>query len=160
MVVLTIVSTYYWKGTICITILDITTCHPPKSTRTTQVTMRLFLLLCCLLCSNAFVQHITVRKISFKGKKGTDVAPLNISSKLLLFTPKHMANRDDNDREVNVNLIGDVDSFTLTAVGFGLIAFNFFVLANVSQITIPSLFLLTHNIFNLLPVQTRWETQG
>ena len=71
-----------------------------------------------------------------------------------------MANRDDNDREVNVNLIGDVDSFTLTAVGFGLIAFNFFVLANVSQITIPSLFLLTHNIFNLLPVQTRWETQG
>jgi hypothetical protein len=35
---------------------------------------------------------------------------------------------------VNVNLIPDVDAFTLTAVGFGLIAFNFFVLANVSII--------------------------
>ena len=39
-------------------------------------------------------------------------------------------NRDDD--KVNVNLIDDVDSFTLTAVGFGLIAFNFFVLAKVS----------------------------
>jgi hypothetical protein len=46
-----------------------------------------------------------------------------------------MANREDNDKDVNVNLIGDVDSFTLTAVGFGLIAFNFFVLANVSKMT-------------------------
>ena len=38
----------------------------------------------------------------------------------------------DDDDEVNVNLIPDVDAFTLTAVGFGLIAFNFLVLANVS----------------------------
>lgn len=41
---------------------------------------------------------------------------------------------NDDDDEVNVNLIPDVDAFTLTAVGFGLIAFNFFVLANVSII--------------------------
>ncbi|KAL3775882.1 hypothetical protein ACHAW5_003740 [Stephanodiscus triporus] len=41
-----------------------------------------------------------------------------------------MTNRDDQDKVVNVSLIADVDSFTLTAVGFGLIAFNFFVLAN------------------------------
>jgi hypothetical protein len=39
---------------------------------------------------------------------------------------------------VNVNLIPDVDAFTLTAVGFGLIAFNFFVLANVSIIVSSS----------------------
>ena len=31
---------------------------------------------------------------------------------------------NDNDDEVNVNLIPDVDAFTLTAVGFGLIAFS------------------------------------
>ena len=31
---------------------------------------------------------------------------------------------------VQVNLLPDVDAVTLTAVGFGLIAFNFFVLAN------------------------------
>lgn len=40
--------------------------------------------------------------------------------------------RDDDDKKVNVNLIPDVDSFTLTSVGFGLIAFNFLILANVS----------------------------
>lgn len=37
----------------------------------------------------------------------------------------------ENDRDlekVNVNLIPDVDAVTLTAVGFGLIAFNFLVL--------------------------------
>jgi hypothetical protein len=40
--------------------------------------------------------------------------------------------RKESDKEqlsVNVN-IPDVDPLTLTAVGFGLIAFNFFVLAN------------------------------
>lgn len=40
--------------------------------------------------------------------------------------------RDDDDKKVNVNFIPDVDSFTLTSVGFGLIAFNFLILANVS----------------------------
>jgi hypothetical protein len=38
-------------------------------------------------------------------------------------------NGDDEDVKV-VEM--DVDAFTLTAVGFGLIAFNFLVLANVS----------------------------
>jgi hypothetical protein len=47
-------------------------------------------------------------------------------------------NEDDDDRsnntnkadnlKVNVQLIPDVDATTLTAFGFGLIAFNFFVL--------------------------------
>jgi hypothetical protein len=65
--------------------------------------------------------------------KRADVSPLNKSSTLLPLPPLQMANRDNKDKKVNVNLIGDVDSFTLTAVGFGLIAFNFFVLANVSK---------------------------
>lgn len=38
-----------------------------------------------------------------------------------------------DDEDVNVNLIPDVDAATLTAVGFGLIAFNFFVLANMGD---------------------------
>ncbi|CAJ1964056.1 unnamed protein product [Cylindrotheca closterium] len=33
-------------------------------------------------------------------------------------------------REVRVDLVNDIDATTLTFVGFGLIAFNFFVLAN------------------------------
>ena len=40
----------------------------------------------------------------------------------LSFSTVRMA-RDDDDKKVNVNLIPDVDSFTLTSVGFGLIAF-------------------------------------
>ena len=34
---------------------------------------------------------------------------------------------------VQVNLIPDVDPVTLTALGFGLIAFNFFVLGNLGD---------------------------
>jgi len=39
----------------------------------------------------------------------------------------------DDDENVRVDLIDDVDAFTLTAVGFGLIAFNFLVLANMGD---------------------------
>ena len=38
-----------------------------------------------------------------------------------------------DDEDVNVNLIPDVDAATLTAVGFGLIAFNFLVVANLGD---------------------------
>ena len=34
---------------------------------------------------------------------------------------------------VRVDLLGDVDPLTLTAVGFGLIAFNFFIFANMGD---------------------------
>ena len=34
---------------------------------------------------------------------------------------------------VQVNLLPDIDSVTLTAVGFALIAFNFFVLGNLED---------------------------
>jgi hypothetical protein len=34
------------------------------------------------------------------------------------------------DESVNVNLVEDIDAVTLTAIGFGLIAINFFVVAN------------------------------
>jgi len=39
----------------------------------------------------------------------------------------------DDEPEVQVNEIGNVDAATLTAVGFGLIAFNFLVLANMGD---------------------------
>ena len=42
--------------------------------------------------------------------------------------------RDDDDEiRVNVNLLPDVDAVTLTAVGFGLIAANFFIFANMGD---------------------------
>lgn len=44
-------------------------------------------------------------------------------------------NNDNNkdDVNVNVNLLPDVDAVTLTAVGFGLIAANFFIFANMGD---------------------------
>ena len=47
------------------------------------------------------------------------------------FFPALMVKRDE-DENVKVNLIDDVDAVTITTIGFGLIAFNFLVLANVS----------------------------
>lgn len=40
---------------------------------------------------------------------------------------------EDEKENVNVNLVDDVDSFTLTAIGFALIAFNFLVFANMGD---------------------------
>jgi hypothetical protein len=37
------------------------------------------------------------------------------------------------ERKVRIDLVENVDPATLTAVGFGLIAFNFFVLANMGD---------------------------
>lgn len=41
--------------------------------------------------------------------------------------------RNENDDNVNVNVIEDIDPLTITAVGFSLIALNFFVFANLGD---------------------------
>eukprot|EP01082_Thalassiosira_pseudonana_P004675 g4214.t1 g4214 contig15:578254-578637(-) len=65
-------------------------------------------------------------------------------------TSLKLAGRDDrpDDREVNVNLIPDVDAFTLTAVGFGLIAFNFLVLANMGDMGVGGFVARIINVFS------------
>lgn len=56
------------------------------------------------------------------------------ATKPLLAPPLQMADPDNRDNEnVRVDLVEDVDSVTLTAIGFGLIAFNFLVLANMGD---------------------------
>ncbi len=42
-------------------------------------------------------------------------------------------NNIDNKDSVNVNIVKDIDPLTITAVGFSLIAFNFFVFANLGE---------------------------
>lgn len=49
------------------------------------------------------------------------------------YNDQELQERRSEDPEVNVNLIPDVDAATLTAVGFALIGFNFFVLANMGD---------------------------
>ena len=53
------------------------------------------------------------------------------------FTPEELRRRSrpsssekKEEIPVQVNLLPEIDAVTLTAVGFGLIAFNFFILAN------------------------------
>ena len=93
--------------------------------------MRILLLfmwgLTLVIDCRSFVQPTSVRKFVHVGFRGEGMVLLRRST----CTAIRLSNNKDDDR-VNVNLIDDVDSFTLTAVGFVLIAFNFFVLANVS----------------------------
>jgi hypothetical protein len=50
------------------------------------------------------------------------------------FKPEEIqTKRREEPIKVQVNEVGNVDAATLTAVGFGLIAFNFFVLANLGD---------------------------
>ena len=49
------------------------------------------------------------------------------------YSNQELQERTTTDPEVNVNLIPNVDAASLTAVGFALIGFNFFVLANMGD---------------------------
>jgi hypothetical protein len=105
--------------------------HKDKAHHVHREAMQIVLLfLCCLnlvIGCRSFVQPTSVRKVAHVGFRGEGVVLLRQAT----CTTIRLSNNRDDDK-VNVNLIDDVDSFTLTAVGFGLIAFNFFVLANVS----------------------------
>ena len=52
------------------------------------------------------------------------------------------------DIKVRVDLVEDVDPLTLTAVGFGLIAFNFLVLGNLGDGGIGGLVATAINLMN------------
>ena len=83
---------------------------------------RLFLKCCLVLASlvsygYAFVQPTTARNVYSARMNDNNMEVYKEVSTLSLRV-------NDNDDEVNVNLIPDVDAFTLTAVGFGLIAFS------------------------------------
>lgn len=91
------------------------------------------LLLCCIIASLA-IQSIAFTSPQCVLKKSYNTAAaatrqINLKSSV---TPSVAlkARLQGDDDEVNVTEM-EVDAFTLTAVGFGLIAFNFLVLANV-----------------------------
>ena len=95
--------------------------------------MRSLVLLCCIIASLvmqsiAFTSPQCVLKKSYNTAAAAD-RHINLKSSV---TPSVAlkARLQGDDDEVNVTEM-EVDAFTLTAVGFGLIAFNFLVLANV-----------------------------
>ncbi|KAL7534695.1 hypothetical protein ACHAXR_009515 [Thalassiosira sp. AJA248-18] len=98
--------------------------------------MKTFFLLCCLLLaclttfSAAFVQpNTSVNVVHSAGTKDTKSAPFRRTQSF----PLSLRLNEEDDKDVNVNLVPNVDAFTLTAVGFGLIAFNFLVLGNMGD---------------------------
>mmetsp|Transcript_1463 Transcript_1463/g.2497 ORF Transcript_1463/g.2497 Transcript_1463/m.2497 type:complete len:115 (-) Transcript_1463:52-396(-) len=99
--------------------------------------MKNFLLCSLLLVSlstygAAFVQPTTVSKFNNSARSKKE-AELFVPSRQQFPTALGLIGGDDREKDVNVNLLPDVDAFTLTAIGFGLIAFNFFVLANMGD---------------------------
>ena len=79
-----------------------------------------------MLCIDAFTRPVTpVSLLIVQGAKKEIRNPIRIQQQFAKLV-------NDDDEEVRVDLIPDVDAFSLTAVGFGLIAFNFLLLANVS----------------------------
>ncbi|EJK49833.1 hypothetical protein THAOC_31256 [Thalassiosira oceanica] len=96
-----------------------------------DMTPALLKLLAALACVVTFGQgFITVDpSATSRGQTRTAMPPKRVP---VSTSSRAMALRDD-DNNVKVNSV-EVDAFTLTAVGFGLIAFNFLVLAK--QITL------------------------
>ena len=76
--------------------------------------------------------------------KCTDVATSSRVSSTLNYSP----NEDPDNRDVNVNIVDDVDPVSLTAIGFALIAFNFFVFANMGDSGIGGIVARIINTFN------------
>jgi hypothetical protein len=105
------------------------------SVSTSSTIMRVFnplLLLLCLvvaICSGFQVAPPSCTTAIRKSASCSSIMTTPIVASLRL------SNNPNNDEEqkVRVDLVEDVDSFTLTAIGFSLIAFNFLVLANMGD---------------------------
>ena len=85
----------------------------------------------------------------------TDVIRKSARRSSIITTPSLVASlqlsnnpNDDEEQRVRVDLVEDVDSFTLTAIGFSLIAFNFLVLANMGDAGLGGLVARFINFWN------------
>mmetsp|Transcript_7906 Transcript_7906/g.17164 ORF Transcript_7906/g.17164 Transcript_7906/m.17164 type:complete len:120 (-) Transcript_7906:2057-2416(-) len=100
----------------------------------------------------AFVQPTTTTaskvNSSPRSKKEAELFVPSSRQYLPTATALGLIGGDDKDKDVYVNLLPEVDAFTLTAVGFGLIAFNFFVLANMGDAGLGGLVARIINTFS------------
>ena len=79
----------------------------------------------CLGMVAGFVHYSFSSLSAATGPDSIRLSPSTTASKTQLYAL--------DDEDVNVNLVPNVDAATLTAVGFGLIAFSFLVLANLGD---------------------------
>lgn len=80
---------------------------------------------------------LPVRNYGKENEKNTHPAAFSYGMSRVVTTSTSIAtgndkNLDDNDN-VNVNIVKDIDPLTITAIGFSLIALNFFVFANLGE---------------------------
>ena len=70
-----------------------------------------------------------------EGTKKSNLTSLGYTDEEIQLSQDHESRRQQKGGKFNVqvNLLPDIDSVTLTAVGFALIAFNFFVLGNLED---------------------------
>jgi len=95
--------------------------------------MRFFVLLLCIFAStHAFTTPPCAVPSTYTARSGAaTTGHLNLQQSPRFINTSLDVRLNGEDEEVKVVTM-EVDAFTLTAVGFGLIAFNFLVLANVS----------------------------
>lgn len=95
--------------------------------------MRLFVLLLCIVAATAFTPCAVSPSAYTARTSAAAITNFSVpqSSRFVKPTTSLEVRLNGEDEEVKVVEM-EVDAFTLTAVGFGLIAFNFLVLANVS----------------------------
>eukprot|EP00577_Skeletonema_sp_RCC1716_P024797 CAMPEP_0113391118 /NCGR_PEP_ID=MMETSP0013_2-20120614/10537_1 /TAXON_ID=2843 ORGANISM="Skeletonema costatum, Strain 1716" /NCGR_SAMPLE_ID=MMETSP0013_2 /ASSEMBLY_ACC=CAM_ASM_000158 /LENGTH=114 /DNA_ID=CAMNT_0000274335 /DNA_START=21 /DNA_END=365 /DNA_ORIENTATION=+ /assembly_acc=CAM_ASM_000158 len=112
--------------------------------------MRFFVLLLCIIASTtAFTTPpCAVSSSTYTARSGAaTTGNLNVMQSPRFMKPTSLGVRlNGEDEEVKVVTM-EVDPFTLTAVGFGLIAFNFLVLANMGDAGIGGIVARIMNTF-------------
>lgn len=110
--------------------------------------MRVFNAILLLLCVLVAVCD-GFQVAPYTAVRDTRNAPRSIP-KPLLVAPLKLSNNpnDEEEQRVRVDLVEDVDSFSLTAIGFGLIAFNFLVIANMGDAGLGGLVARFINFWN------------
>mmetsp|Transcript_32127 Transcript_32127/g.47328 ORF Transcript_32127/g.47328 Transcript_32127/m.47328 type:complete len:116 (-) Transcript_32127:247-594(-) len=113
--------------------------------------MRFFVLLLCIVAStNAFTTPPCAVPSTYTARSGAaTTGHLNKLQSPRFIKPTTSAlevRLNGEDEEVKVVTM-EVDAFTLTAVGFGLIAFNFLVLANMGDAGIGGIVARIMNTF-------------
>ena len=101
--------------------------------------LSIFLLLSLPAVTNGFLPNASRPRRGLEGKtlrmsddnQQEKLAKLGFSEDEIARSKKQSS--EDNEINVNVNIVDDIDPVTLTAVAFGLIAFNFLVLANLGD---------------------------
>lgn len=84
----------------------------------------------------AVFSRTSTRVFSESETQEDKLAKLGYSSDEVATATKRKADMEEPPQSVNVNVVDNIDPFTITAIGFAAIAFNFFIFANMGDVGI------------------------